>query len=170
MYALETLGTTFSALYFARRSFPFSTYGENVFIMMQNVVLLTLIVFYNDLPRVPTVVLAVLYVSMVIALLSPVVPLSLLVILQFCSIPILNLSRVPQIMLNHREKSTGQLSPITLALSLIGNLARVFTTIAQVRDPLMFVGICVATCFNTTLFAQWLYYSRLRRSSKTATL
>lgn len=160
MYSLETVGTTFSALYFARRAFPFSTYGETVFIMIQNIVLLALIVYFQRLPRVPATVVAIAYFVTVFALLMPMVPLSVLVALQLCSIPILNLARVPQIILNYRRKETGELSPITLGLQLLGNVARVFTTIAQVRDPLMFIGICVATCFNTALFAQWLYYSR----------
>lgn len=160
MYSLETVGTTFSALYFARRAFPFSTYGETVFIMIQNIVLLALIVYFQRLPRIPAIIIAIAYFTAVFALLLPVVPLSVLVALQLCSIPILNLARVPQIILNYRRKETGELSPITLGLQLLGNVARVFTTIAQVRDPLMFIGICVATCFNTALFAQWLYYSR----------
>lgn len=160
MYALETLGTSLSALYFARRAFPFSTYGEMVFIMIQNLVLLSLIVVYQRLPRAPALLLAFLYVSLVITLLSPCVSLSCLVVLQLCSIPILNLARVPQLILNYRRKSTGELSPITLGLQLLGNIARIFTTVAQVKDPLIMVSVCVATCFNTALFTQWLYYSR----------
>lgn len=165
MYSLETIGTTFSALYFARRAFPFSTYGEAIFIMIQNVILLALIVKYQRLPRVPATILALLYFGMVISLLSPFVPLSLLVALQLCSIPILNLARVPQLILNYRRNATGELSPITLGLQLLGNVARIFTTIAQVKDPLMFAAICVSTCFNTALFVQWIYYARKIRIS-----
>lgn len=160
MYALETIGTTFSAVYFARRAFPFATYGESVFIMIQNVLLMFLIVFFQRLPRLPALVCAVLYAASLVLLYSKLVPMSVLMALQVCSIPILNLARVPQILLNWRRKSTGELSPVTLGLQLLGNVARIFTTIAQVRDPLMFAGICVATCFNGTLFGQWMYYSR----------
>lgn len=166
MYALETLGTTFSALYFTRRQFPFSTYGETVFIMFQNVALLAMIVYYQRLPRTPAFVLAALYFIMMAALLSQLVPLSLLVFLQLCSIPILNLARVPQIVLNYNRKATGELSPITLGLQLLGNIARIFTTLTQVGDPLMFASICVATCFNAVLFAQWIYYSNRLKSPK----
>lgn len=160
MYSLETIGTTFSALYFFRRAFPFASYGETVFIMVQNIILLSLIVFFQRLPRIPAIILGLLYVTTVIALFSPYVPTSVLVILQLSSIPILNLARIPQIILNYNRKETGELSPITLGLQLLGNVARIFTTVAQVRDPLMFVGICVATCFNATLFGQWIYYSQ----------
>lgn len=160
MYALETIGTTFSAVYFARKAFPFASYGESVFIMAQNVLLMGFIALYQRLPRIPAAIAFVLYAISLLLLYSKLVPLKVLVVLQVCSIPILNLARVPQIALNWRRKGTGELSPITLGLQLLGNVARIFTTIAQVKDPLMFAGICVATCFNTTLFAQWIYYSR----------
>lgn len=163
MYALETIGTTFSAVYFARRAIPFSTYGESVFIMGQNAVIITLIVFYENLPRLPAALCAMLYILSLFLLYSQFIPMRVLMILQVCSIPILNLARIPQILLNWRRKGTGELSPITLGLQLLGNVARIFTTIAQVKDPLMFIGICVATCFNGTLFSQWLYYSRRTR-------
>lgn len=162
MYALETVGTTFSAVYFMRRAFPFSTYGETVFIMTQNFVIMVLIVFYERLPRAAAVACAILYLMTLCFLFSSYVPMKAIMTLQVCSIPILNLARVPQIILNWRRKGTGELSPITLGLQLLGNVARIFTTVAQVRDLLMFVGICVATCFNATLFGQWLYYSKRR--------
>ena len=160
MYALETIGTTFSAVYFARKAFPFATYGESVFIMAQNVAVMALIVIYEKLPRAPAILAAMLYIALLVLLYSSVIPMRFLMLLQICSIPILNLARVPQIVLNWRRKSTGELSPITLGLQLLGNVARIFTTIAQVRDPLMFAGITVATLFNSTLFFQWIYYSK----------
>ncbi|PXF48483.1 Mannose-P-dolichol utilization defect 1 protein [Gracilariopsis chorda] len=161
MYILETVGTTFSAVYCARRHIPFSTYGESVFIMVQNALILMLIVFFERLPRVPAVCSALVYVLCLLCLYSSLVPMRIITVLQVCSIPILNLARVPQILLNLRSKSTGELAPITLGLQLLGNVARIFTTIAQVRDPLMLTAIAVATCFNTTLFAQWFKYSRV---------
>lgn len=160
MYALETLGTTFSAVYFARRAFPFATYGETVFIMAQNVLILGLIVYYQRLPRVAAGLVALAYAAMLVLLYSSMVPLRVLMALQVCSIPILNLARVPQILLNWRRRNTGELSPITLGLQLLGNVARIFTTIAQVRDLLMFAGICVASLFNSVLFLQWIFYSK----------
>lgn len=167
MYSLETLGTTFSAVYYARRAFPFSTYGESVIIMAQNIFLMLLIVRYQHLPRLPAAILAVLYLLSLAVLYSKYIPLRFIMALQVCSIPILNLARLPQILLNWRRKGTGELSPVTLGLQLLGNVARIFTTVAQVRDPLMFAGICVATCFNSALFIQWLYYSgRLKMSAK----
>lgn len=162
MYAMETLGTTFSAVYFARRAFPFVTYGESIFVMVQNVLIMMLIVIYQRLPKLSALCCSAFYLIALLFLYSSFFPLKFLMALQVCSIPVLNFARVPQIFLNFRRKSTGELSPITLGLQLLGNVARVFTTIAQVKDPLMLLGICVATCFNSVLFGQWIFYSRRR--------
>jgi mannose-P-dolichol utilization defect protein 1 len=160
MYLLETIGTTFSVMYFARKAFAFASYGELVFVMGQNVVILALIAAYEKLNKPFAVLAGIAYLTLVISLLSPSVPLRALVGLQVASIPILNIARIPQIVLNWRRKGTGELAPITLGLQLLGNVARIFTTIASVRDWLMLVGVCVSTLFNATLVGQWLYYSR----------
>jgi mannose-P-dolichol utilization defect 1 len=159
MYSLETIGTTFSFMYFARKAFAFSSYGELVFVMVQNVVILGLLVAFEKFNRPASVALGILYAALVFLLLSPSVPLRALMVLQIAAIPILNLARVPQILLNWRRKGTGELAPITLGLQLLGNVARIFTTIASVRDWLMLTGVCVSTLFNATLVIQWLYYN-----------
>lgn len=45
-YALETLGYAISLAYAARSGFPFSTYGENLFMTAQNIVITLLILLY----------------------------------------------------------------------------------------------------------------------------
>lgn len=161
MYALETLGQTFCFVYFFRRAFPFSTYGETLFIMLQNVFILGLIVRFENLPLLPSVALAGLFGGFLFF--APFAPIRVLMGLQVASIPLLNLAKIPQIALNWRRADTGELSPATLGLQLLGNVARIFTTVAQVRDPLMLISTLVATCFNAALFVQWIYYSRVQR-------
>lgn len=165
MYGLETLGMTFSAVYFARRAYPFVSYGETVFIIFTNLTILLLMVRYGRFPSKPAIVCAVAFGVIVAFLVSPIAPLRVLITLQVVSIPLLNLAKVPQIFLNYKSKSTGELAPSTLALQLLGNLARIFTTLAQVRDGLMLASTLVATCFNVTLFSQWVYYNTGTRES-----
>lgn len=152
MYRLGAIRTTFLR-FNSDEVASFFNYGENVFILMQKVFFLAIIVFYKDFPGTTSFVFAVKFVSMVITFLSPILQLSLLFILLFCSIPILNLSIAQNIMLNHRRKSIRQITRLTSTLSLGSKLSCVFPTIAQGRDPLMFVGTCVATYGNTTLFS-----------------
>lgn len=165
MYCLETIGTTFSALYFLRQGYSLNTYGEILFILIQNAVILAQIVFFEKFSRSRAAVIAAVYLA-VVALLSSKASLGLLMVLQVAAIPILNVARIPQIMLNFRRKGTGELSPITLSLQVIGNLARVFTTLASVGDMLMLLAIVVSTTFNATLVGQYWYYNH-RRPQKT---
>lgn len=79
-------------------------------------------------------------------------------VLQSVSIPLLNLSRVPQLMLNYKNKSTGELAPSTLILQAAGNLARIFTTLVQVQNNLFLLSCVVAMVFNGALVAQYFMY------------
>ena len=56
-------------------------------------------------------------------------------------------SRITQILENYRNKSTGTLSPITLALGWIGNLVRLTTLIIDLGFSDMQI-----ICFNITYF------------------
>lgn len=166
MYVLETIAVTFSASYFARRAFAFSTYGELVFVMAQNIVILMLISIYEKMSRTHVVGSAVLYFCVLALLMSPILPIKVLVTLQIIAIPLLNLSRIPQILLNWKRKGTGELAPVTLILQVIGNIARIFTTVASVKDALMLTAVSVSTFFNTIILLQWLYYNRMQIQSE----
>lgn len=95
------------------------------------------------------------YGAVTYALLTGIVPFSILQILQVprlpgtkahlsylritmqgCITPIVIASRLPQIWESFKNKSTGQLSFITWFLNFGGSVARIFTTIQEVDDPL----------------------------------
>ena len=48
-------------------------------------------------------------------------------------------ARLPQVLTNFKNKSTGQLSIVTSTLNFLGVAARIFTTIQEVNDPLVLV-------------------------------
>ena len=63
-------------------------------------------------------------------------------------------ARIPQIFLNFRRGSSGELSGASTGLSVAGNLARVFTTIALVGDPLILVTAASQLVLNSMLLYQ----------------
>lgn len=156
--ALETTGTVTGAIYSLRCRFPFSTFGESLFIPVQNWAIMALCIFYERAPALPWFAWFFLLLGSALLLLLPQCPMALLTTLNLAGTPIMLSSRVPQLHMNWRNKSTGQLAPITLALQLLGNIARLFTTLVQVRDPVVLFGFLSATCLNGTLFFQWWYY------------
>ena len=65
-------------------------------------------------------------------------PPHMLTALQAGSVVLLALGgRLPQILLNLRRGDSGELSLISCGLSLAGNLARMFTTLTLVGDPII---------------------------------
>lgn len=158
MFSLETLATSFSAIYFLRRSFPFATYGELFFILAQNIAILAQITVFQKHDRRRAAAVALAYAALCTGLITSAPP-AVLAWLQVAAIPILNAGRIPQILLSWRRKSTGELSLVTLALQVAGNLARVFTTITTVGDGLMLLGVSVSTLFNSVLLGQWVRYN-----------
>ena len=54
---------------------------------------------------------------------------------------------------------TGQYSPVTAGLSVLGNSIRIFTTLTLTKDPLLLLGFVLGFCLNAALLGQILFYS-----------
>ncbi|EPQ28014.1 uncharacterized protein PFL1_04341 [Pseudozyma flocculosa PF-1] len=169
MYSLEVVAYTISLAYAVRGRLPFSTYGENLSLTFQNMVITLLVIAYTPLTaggyvdpssRLIQVLLAAIAMAFgSLALASPsVVSSSLLTLLQATTIPISLASKVPQMLELHRSKSRGQLSSIVVFAQLLGTVARVFTTMTETDDKLLLYGFGLATVFNAVIAAQVLMY------------
>mmetsp|Transcript_1197 Transcript_1197/g.3692 ORF Transcript_1197/g.3692 Transcript_1197/m.3692 type:complete len:249 (+) Transcript_1197:151-897(+) len=155
---LETLGIALAGVYSLRSAFPFSTFGEALFIPLQNLAIMALIIKYERLSAVKWALALLAFLAGTAVLMLPAVTIKALAVLNLCANPITYFSRVPQLHLNWKTKSTGELAPSTLGLQLLGNLARIFTTIVQVRDPVVLISFVSATFLNGALFFQWWHY------------
>jgi len=67
-------------------------------------------------------------------------------------------SKLPQIFTIWNEGSIGQLSAFAVFNFLFGSLARVFTTLQEVNDPLILYGYVAGFALNLVLAIQTLYY------------
>ena len=129
-------------------------------IAIQNIVILLLMRAYepeHGEKRMLTVFPAVL-VGLAVGLGTPALSAAGVRALQVMSIPISNFSRLPQIWMNYKHKSTGELAVSTIFLTVAGNVARLFTTFVQVRDPVLFAASCSSLLLNATLLLQWYLY------------
>ena len=165
-YVLETLSYAITLAYSYRNEFPFSTYGENFFLTIQNIVITLLIVHYNPpaslVARSP-VQRAVLSSQAMLACVAALVvaPASMLSLFQLATLPLSLFSKLPQIRQNHRAQSTGQLSAFAVIAQVGGCLARLFTTAAEVGDPIITAGFALALALNIVLGAQmWMYWGK----------
>ena len=168
-YILETISYIVTLAYNVRLRFPFSTYGETAFIAIQNLIILTLIFHYakKDVYALGAIGIAI---ASSYALFNPkLVSYNDLKVLQGLSIPLSLASKLPQIYTIYINSSTGQLSAFTIFNYLAGSLARVFTTVTEVNDRMIFWGFILAALLNAVLAGQMVFYWKApkRRSKRT---
>jgi len=169
-YLLEILASVVTLAYNLRQNTPFTTYGECLFTFVQNLVIVAMMgamraqrVFYTFL---------ILLISLVTSglLLPGYVNDHLMAQMQTATIPILVLSRLPQIHAIWREKGIGGLSSITVFLMAAGSLARVYTAMQETSDNKLLVASMVAAAsLNSIILLQTIYYSVFKTPRKLKT-
>ncbi|GJD08608.1 Mannose-P-dolichol utilization defect 1 protein homolog 1 [Galdieria sulphuraria] len=159
MYVLESIGIYFSLCYCIQAKFPWETFAESICIFVQNIIITLFLYKYTERKdgRNRNLVYALIPL-MGASLLCIRLPIHCLQLLQVCSSPLMNISKIPQILRNERNQSTGELSPITLSFQLAGNVARVFTTIVQLRNRWFLTSISISLILNAILGLQYIRY------------
>jgi mannose-P-dolichol utilization defect 1 len=165
-YVLETLSYAITLAYAFRNHFPFSTYGENFFLALQNTIITHLIIHYPSpslrrAQNTQTRLIIASLASIACAIALYVLPTDILALLQFATLPLSVFSKLPQIRQNSRAQSTGQLSAFAVISQILGCLARLFTTATEVGDKLVAAGFALALLLNCILGAQmWMYWGK----------
>jgi len=160
LYA-EQLTLLLGLAYSVHLELPFSTYGESLFIVIQSAILIILTWRYSK---------AYSTAAQLMMLASYVVLISVLFVydhilteahwnlIATIPIPLAIFSRVPQIITNVLNGHTGQLSFITAFLNILGNYARIFTTMQEVSDKIVLFQHILAATLNTVIVLQILFY------------
>lgn len=171
---LETAMYLSTTLYFAILGEAFNEYGENVFLLLQNAMILALMWVY--LRKEAAHILAVVggYAAFTAAAFAlppgeggalfesggllgilPCTP-----VLVALPVPLMLFSRLPQIATNFRNGHTGVQSKITMTLNTLGAFVRVFTTLQKEKyDTAALVTIFSSVALNFTLAAQCFAFS-----------
>ncbi|KAK9365946.1 hypothetical protein V1509DRAFT_631551 [Lipomyces kononenkoae] len=157
--ALEAASYLGMLAYAVRAGFPFSTFGEQAFLWIQDVAVLLLLLVYSGRSTiavgvVPVVLAAAYY--LILSVPGPSEP--VLAMLQAAAIPLNLASKVPQIITIFRNKSTGQLSAVSVFAYMAGSVARVFTTLQEVDDQIVLAGVVLGAVLNLVLVAQMVMY------------
>jgi len=154
---LELIAITASLAYNYAQGYPFSAWGESMFLSVQTILIAFFVLAFSG-----HTVAAALYTGMFGAvtafLLAPSTPRDVLWLLQASVIPITVTSRMIQAVQNLRNGSTGQLSAITIFLLFLGAVARVFTSIQETGDEIIILTYVVSACCNAILAFQILWY------------
>ncbi|XP_045920259.1 mannose-P-dolichol utilization defect 1b [Micropterus dolomieu] len=154
---LELLAITGTMAYSIANKFPFSAWGEALFLMMQTVTIGFLIQHYGGRSSRGLLFLVV-YFGLLVLVLSPVTPISVVTSMQASNVPAIIISRLIQAWSNFRNGHTGQLSAVSVFLLFAGSLARIFTSLQETGDSLMALTYVISSTCNGVIALQVLYY------------
>eukprot|EP01002_Notosolenus_urceolatus_P008804 NODE_3331_length_943_cov_11.073826_g2775_i0.p1 GENE.NODE_3331_length_943_cov_11.073826_g2775_i0~~NODE_3331_length_943_cov_11.073826_g2775_i0.p1 ORF type:complete len:222 (+),score=51.08 NODE_3331_length_943_cov_11.073826_g2775_i0:140-805(+) len=164
----ELVGFTVAATYGFSSELPFSTYGESAIICFQNLVIIYLIIYYNEEPIQKFLLLFSIwagYVGLAVAGVIPGYWLSFLTVA--LQIPVILSSRLTQIADTYRRGRTGQLSFLTSLMNFAGTMSRVFTTIKSAGgDPIMLAANTLSFLLNGAILVQFAMYWNAKPEKK----
>lgn len=139
LFYTEILTLINTSGYSIMRSVPFSVYGESLIILVQNFLIVMLFwVYSKDIKVTEKLAMFIFFSAYSFVLfsgarfLSP----SSWSLIQQSNLALSLLSRVPQIITNFLNKSTGQLAFFTFFLSFLGVVARLGTVLIETDDLL----------------------------------
>ncbi|GAB5372523.1 hypothetical protein AAMO2058_001672900 [Amorphochlora amoebiformis] len=153
---------TSAIIYHILEGYPFSCYGENVVILIQNLVIVALVWFYQK-----TGLKEVISVCGGFCALTAIqwhLPGSIRSVLIYANIPCLVGAYVPQIVENQKNKDIGQLSLSPAYFKCVGCAMRLFTTLTQIgRDPALIASFGFSFVLNIILIVQGFMYRKPNR-------
>lgn len=154
---IDLLAITFNLSYSYVSGFPFSAYGDGLFLALQTVLIGCLCVHYAG-STIRAVGLSLLYAALCVVLMGGLTPLATLRSMQVLNIPILLVGKGAQALTNWRNGSTGQLSAVTCFMLFFGSLARIFTSWQETGDLMLIITYVMSTSANAVIVSQLLWY------------
>uniref|UniRef100_A0A8C6UQ57 Solute carrier family 66 member 3 n=1 Tax=Neogobius melanostomus TaxID=47308 RepID=A0A8C6UQ57_9GOBI len=163
---LELVAITGTMTYSIINRFPFSAWGEALFLMLQTLAIGVLILHYNQRTgrgrfgrrlgpsRLTTGAIHLAPGSAAV----PLTPPALITALQASNMPAIIVGRLIQAVTNFQNGHTGQLSAVSAFLLFAGSLARIFTSLQETGDALMALTYVISSLCNGILVMQLLYY------------
>ncbi|EFN76261.1 Mannose-P-dolichol utilization defect 1 protein-like protein, partial [Harpegnathos saltator] len=162
---LDLFAITAMVSYSFINGFPFSAWGDGVFLGLQTLAIAVLVMHYNGETTKATASLFA-YIAVVLAANSGVTPVYILWACQTINIPIVLISKLMQAWTNYSNGSTGQLSAATIFMLFFGSLARIFTSIQETGDTTLIIMYTCSTLANGIIVAQLFYYWNVDEKSR----
>lgn len=145
--------------------FPFSAWGDGVFLAFQTAMIAALVLHYGGAPTRAAIFVAA-YSSIVYVLMGGFTPLEYLWSAQAFNVPVLFIGKSIQAITNYKNQSTGQLSAATCFMLFAGSIARIFTSAQETGDFMMILTYCVSTFANLIIVIQLFMYSKSKKEVK----
>ena len=155
---LELMAITFNSSYSFRNKFPFSAWGESIFLAIETA-LIAFMVFWFEGKRLGALLFLVIYSSVTYSLNHPtMVPMTIIWYLQSTVVYLAVSGKLLQALKNYKAQHTGQLSAVSAYAIFGGSCARVLTTIKETGDTLTTVTFVCSSIANGIIAGQVLWY------------
>eukprot|EP00811_Abedinium_folium_P005152 NODE_14745_length_1089_cov_4.976091.p1 GENE.NODE_14745_length_1089_cov_4.976091~~NODE_14745_length_1089_cov_4.976091.p1 ORF type:complete len:272 (-),score=91.00 NODE_14745_length_1089_cov_4.976091:191-1006(-) len=152
---------TLNGTYNLRNGYPFSAWGEALFLGVQDVFVILLIWWYGRPSARKVVGVAAAFMTMA-AVLSAM-PFEQLVMLPFALAVLGNIGKLPQIVQNYTAGHTGQLSVIMYFMLGAGGWARAISAFVETGDKLSLTNTSISGSLASAVFLQILFYWRVTK-------
>ena len=165
---LDILSTLFYTMYPYHMGYPFLTYGEGLIILFQNFLIFFICWKYDTYQSADknNMSFSLLLVSFLFLCYKGFFDEKIWKIIGSASTVLSMGSRITQIYTSYKSKSTGPLSTITYGLNMMGNAARIFTSLKETNDIIMVGGFVVSFVLNLIIFLQIIYYNKKSEPKK----
>ena len=152
-WTISAFSMTLNCSYNYRLGYPFTTWGEQLLIMVQLDVLIALKVHFEEGGLAWRGPLGLCAHALLAAVCLTVVPTPVLVAVP---IPLSCVATLPQLLKNWRAGSTGQLALLPTFFAVLGLSIRCFTTLTEVADPMVLASQVVPLLLQSMLLLQLL--------------
>ncbi|KAI9291912.1 hypothetical protein K502DRAFT_109642 [Neoconidiobolus thromboides FSU 785] len=155
---IETGVLTIISCYCFRNQQGFTTYGDAVFVLLQDIFLVSLILLVNK--KTDHFLMFVSINLVVNYLFYFVLTVEQLTLFMMALLPAAIFGAFPQLYENFKNKSIGVLSPLTIYINFLNALGRVFTNWIEVDDTFAIIGSVIGFVVNVIFVIQVLAYSK----------
>lgn len=157
-------------LYSFHLNHPFTSYGEAVIILIQNIIIYAIFAYHCKNSSMIRWIFSLFTIGLSIYCLSDYnVPSNFWQILITSTIPINVLSKLSTVVYIFVSESAGPLHWMTFLLNTLGSLARLYTTIIETQDIFMIVNYFAGFMLNSIILGQIFYYrpTKTKENGKT---
>lgn len=161
---MEIVANVLAFAYHRQKRFPFSTFGETILIMIQNILIAFFVThFASNYNFFIWNSFLIINSCLIFAVERHLICDKTMAMLWGICLPLSIAYKVPQIYHTWKAKCKGELSPLSCFLTLMGSCGRVFTTIREVKDFSVLLMYILNVVLNGTIFLQSLYYPKDRK-------